>query len=73
MRFRDRLLGIGLYSNIPAVIAEVVSNSWDADADNVKIDIDTQHRHITIEDDGWGMTKAEINGKYLRVGYNKRD
>jgi len=28
-------LGINLYSNVPAVISEVVANSWDADAENV--------------------------------------
>ena len=26
-------LGLNLYSNIPAVISEVVANSWDADAE----------------------------------------
>ena len=25
-------LGINLYSNIPAVLSEIVANSWDADA-----------------------------------------
>ena len=28
-------LGINLYSNIPAVLSEVVANSWDADAEVV--------------------------------------
>ena len=31
-------LGINLYSNIPAVLSEVVANSWDADATNVDIE-----------------------------------
>jgi hypothetical protein len=66
-------LGIGLYSNIPAVISEVVANSWDADATRVDIDIDTKKRIITIADDGCGMSKTEINDKYLKVGYPKRD
>ena len=30
-------LGINLYSNIPAVLSEIVANSWDADATEVKI------------------------------------
>ena len=52
-------LGINLYSNTPAVVSEVVANSWDADANKVTIDI--QRRSITIADDGFGMTAAEIN------------
>ena len=28
-------LGINLYSNVPAVLSEIVANSWDADAENV--------------------------------------
>ena len=30
-------LGINLYSNIPAVLSEIVANSWDADATEVKL------------------------------------
>lgn len=66
-------LGIGLYSNTPAVIAEVVANSWDADAAKVEIKIDIDKKTITISDDGWGMTTEEINQRYLRVGYPKRE
>lgn len=66
-------LGIGLYSNIPAVISEVVANSWDSDATRVEIDIDTTKKVITIADDGWGMNETDINNKYLKVGYSKRE
>jgi hypothetical protein len=64
-------LGINLYSNTPAVLSEVVANSWDADAKKVTIDI--EHNAIMIGDDGFGMTAAEINEKYLKVGYRKRE
>lgn len=63
-------LGINLYSNIPAVLSEVVANSWDADARNVNIEIGKEQ--ITITDDGHGMTLDDINGKYLEVGYERR-
>jgi Histidine kinase-, DNA gyrase B-, and HSP90-like ATPase len=66
-------LGIGLYSNIPAVLSEAVANSWDADASKVEITIDTAKNVIKILDDGWGMTREDINKKYLKVGYSKRD
>ena len=64
-------LGIGLYSNIPAVISEMVANAWDADAKTVKI-----HLHedlIEVLDDGHGMTVAEVNDRFLRVGYRRRE
>jgi len=66
-------LGIGLYSNIPAVLSEVVANAWDAAAKLVDIDIDTDKGVITIKDDGWGMTEREINDRFLKVGYRKRE
>jgi hypothetical protein len=65
-------LGINLYSNVPAVLSELVANAWDADAEHVKMVINAQHHTVTIEDDGDGMTKAEVNGKYLNVGYQRR-
>ena len=63
-------LGINLYSNIPAVLSEVVANSWDADATNVDIEIGTER--ITITDNGHGMTFDDINNKYLEIGYERR-
>jgi hypothetical protein len=32
-------LGINLYTNVPAVLAETVANAWDADAEHVWIAI----------------------------------
>lgn len=64
-------LGINLYSNIPAVLSEIVANSWDADAENVKISI--KDDEITILDDGCGMDEKDINEKFLFVGYQKRE
>lgn len=63
-------LGINLYSNIPAVLSEIVANSWDADAENVEIDI--YNDEIIIKDDGCGMDSLDINNKFLYIGYQKR-
>lgn len=63
-------LGIGLYSNVPTVLSEAVANAWDADAS--RVNISTGGDKITIEDDGCGMTVADANEKYLRVGYERR-
>lgn len=63
-------LGLNLYSNVPAVLSEVVANSWDADATSVEIVIEGDK--IIITDDGHGMSEADINDKYLNVGYERR-
>lgn len=65
-------LGLNLYSNTPAVLSEVIANSYDADAENVKITISQESNEIIIQDDGNGMTLSEINNKFLTVGYQKR-
>lgn len=66
-------LGINLYSNIPAVLSEVVANSYDADADKVEITLNTTSGTIVITDDGYGMSQEECNSKFLSVGYRKRE
>ena len=65
-------LGINLYSNVPAVISEVIANSWDAGASRVDIDFDFNQQVITISDDGCGMSQEDINNRYLYVGYQRR-
>lgn len=51
-------LGINLYSNIPAVLSEIVANSWDADA--TRVDITISDDEIVIKDDGCGMSAEDI-------------
>lgn len=65
-------LGINLYSNVPAVLTEVVANAWDANATTVEIDIAPDLSYISIKDNGFGMKVSDINNKFLRVGYKKR-
>ena len=65
-------LGINLYGNVPAVLAEVVANAWDADANLVNINYDDATRQITITDDGIGMTREEMQKFYLTVGHKRR-
>ncbi|HEX8418635.1 MAG TPA: ATP-binding protein [Sphingomonas sp.] len=66
-------LGINLYSNIPAVLSEVVANAWDADAETVSVTIDKATETITIEDDGTGMDRNGVIDRFLTVGYKRRD
>ena len=66
-------LGINLYSNVPAVLSEVVANSWDADAEEVVLRFQKENDTIIIQDDGVGMTHDQVNNRFLLVGYRRRD
>ena len=63
-------LGIKLYSTIPPMIAELVSNAWDADAHNVYLKfINEPQKRIEIVDDGHGMNFSELNESFLKIGW----
>lgn len=69
-------LGYQMYQSPVAAIAEMVSNAWDADAEEVKITLPTTLNPdscIVVEDDGNGMTFDECNDHYLNVGWCRRD
>lgn len=77
------LLGDQLYTQLPAVISEYISNSYDADASEVIITIDIYDNginkiDITIEDDGIGIADniddkiLGINERYLKIGRKRR-
>lgn len=66
-------LGVKLYSTIPPMIAELVSNAWDADAHRVKIHFNEKDpKSISVQDDGLGMSFDELNTKFLKIGRNRR-
>lgn len=65
-------LGRNLYRNFITVLGEAISNSWDADAENVWIFIDRDKNNFVIKDDGNGMNINDFQTKFLRVGYSKR-
>lgn len=64
-------LGIGLYSSTPAVVTEIVANAWDADAK--RVDITIKDGMITVQDDGHGMSASDLQGRFLKVGYARRE
>lgn len=79
-------LGVKLYDKASAVVAELIANGYDADADTVTVSIplnvhlatkvggqlqDKGHI-IVVEDDGHGMTPEEAREFYLRVGTDRR-
>jgi len=65
-------LGRNLYRNFITVLGEAISNSWDADANNVWIYIDRKKGSLVVKDDGIGMTSGDFAEKFLKVGYSKR-
>ena len=66
-----QLLGPNLYTNIYYILAEIIANSYDADAKNVYICV--REDAISIEDDGIGMSYESGDvGRYLEVGKESR-
>ncbi len=65
-------LGRNLYRSFATVLGEAISNSWDADANNVWIYIDKDRGDLIIKDDGDGMTEDDFQNKFLKIGYSKR-
>lgn len=65
-------LGRNLYRNFLTVLGEAISNSWDADAKNVWININKDNHYMSILDDGDGMDSEAFQGKFLKIGYSKR-
>ncbi len=75
-------LGVKLYDKVSAVIAELVANSYDADATDVTIEApmgsylattkgDAGYK-ITVTDNGIGMEPEVVNPFYLKVGGERR-
>lgn len=69
-------LGIQMYKTLPPVLAELISNAYDADATRVNIeffDNENGDKQIIVSDDGLGMSFDEINQSFLVVGKNRRE
>ena len=74
-------LGVQMYSGRPVpAIAELISNSWDADATEVDVrlpldqswDPSNDSQIITVSDNGNGMTWEMVRDAYLNVGRDRR-
>lgn len=69
-------LGLQMYATLPPVIAEMISNSYDADASKVTLelnDLDSSNKIISVDDNGHGMSFDEINKNFLLIGRNRRE
>lgn len=66
-------LGFKMYSRLPNAVAELVANSYDADATYVSVQVDTSDsQSVQVADDGHGMSPDDLALKYLRIGRNRR-
>jgi len=68
-------LGIQMYQSPVAAVAELISNSWDADAETVEIQLpDTLDgsAELIIKDNGIGMSFQECQERFLNVGWCRR-
>ncbi|MEM5570728.1 ATP-binding protein [Aliarcobacter butzleri] len=63
-------LGEDLYKNIYGVLIEYITNSYDADATVVNINVNSSE--ITITDNGIGMSYDTLKNDYMDVGRNRR-
>lgn len=68
-------LGVKMYSQLPNAIAELIANSYDAEASNVHIVLTytDKEKSIAIVDDGIGMSFDEVNENFLRIGRKRRE
>lgn len=60
-------LSVGLYRNFARAAKELVSNSYDADATEVKIKLDLEDAKIVVRDNGKGMNIDEIRDRLLHI------
>ena len=67
--------GIQVYDSIKKSLVELASNSYDADATEVRISLPDQiedNSEIILEDNGIGMSTQEFQENYLKIGRNRR-
>lgn len=68
-------IGLAMYSSLPKSISELIANSYDADATEVKVIIPqkiNKRSEITIRDNGHGMSEKFIKEFYMKIGPNNR-
>jgi hypothetical protein len=66
-----RSLG-GIVSQPETALTELVANSWDAGATEVKIFIPNEKNQLLmVEDNGVGMSKGDFHNRWMKLRYNR--
>ena len=79
-------LGVKLYDKASDVVSELISNSYDADAEETRVtiplgqflatrrgeEIKSKNLKIVVEDDGHGFSASNANDFYLKIGNDRR-
>lgn len=69
-------LGLRLYSTLPPVISELVSNAFDAESPKVEVQFPkgaiTAESEVIVRDFGHGLTPLELQTDYLPIGRDRR-
>ncbi|HHB9368881.1 TPA: TIGR02391 family protein [Enterobacter roggenkampii] len=67
-------LGVKMYSTLPPALAELISNAYDADSENVTLEFKElgSKKFISVKDDGMGMDSNDIQNRFLVIGRNRR-
>ena len=70
-------LGFKLYSTLPPVLGELVSNAWDADSKVVELTYPkgslTEESEVVVRDYGTGMDAQALQDQFLKIGRNRRE
>lgn len=66
------MLGRQQIAGIPTAIHELFKNSHDAYAEHVEVDYFRQDSVLVIRDDGYGMTRKDLEDRWLTLGTESR-
>ena len=66
-----KILSESTYENFPNALKEIITNSYDARANKVSLDVNIKKEKISIVDDGIGMTESDFDF-FLRIAGKTR-
>ncbi len=75
LRVRARavdMLGRQQIAGIPTAIHELFKNAHDAYAERVEVDYFRRNRVLVLRDDGYGMTREDVENRWLTLGTESR-
>jgi hypothetical protein len=67
-----QVLSGSTYENFPKAVREIVTNSYDADATEVRITCDEVKQTLTVSDNGTGMSENDLD-LYFRIAGRHRE